>query len=464
MTREVIGLVVLDLIFVIVGQAMLAGLGVIRSSAECGRFLGLALVCGWAVTGCSLSIVLALGAPFRWYVAAAAWGSTLAVSAAGLSRCRRSSWAPLLEERPIGRWAARCAAALLVLYVLLLVVRSARFDGGFHPDVWSFWLPKAKIIYLFHGLAAGDGGMTSQGSPDYPPFDPILDALSFGAMGRADVLLLPVQHVVIAAGFLGSAAALLGRKVRPALLYPSLAALALMPGWSRLAGSCLADESLALCLATAALLGALWLLEPRSWLLALCSLFLVAAALDKNEGLMLGVSLVVGLAVASRRITAILALLSPVVVAVVVWRIWLHAHHVPPNAAYDLSHVLHPGYLADHLSRLGYGSRKLLSDLAAPREWLALTPLALVAAWSAGRAGARVSTLLLGTLLLGLSGFAVIYWTSPLELHYYVDNSVSRVVSSLALVAAVLFPLLLAQAGALDRLLGSAGDGGSRAL
>jgi hypothetical protein len=446
MSREVLGLVVLDLAFVCVGQALLAGLGLVRSPRESIRFAGLALVSGWAVTGVGLSLALALGAPFRWYIAVALWAFVLAVACAAATRRPPVPWPSRRDYSSAGRLVGTAAASLLVLYVIALLVRSAKFDGGFHPDVWNFWLPKAKIIYFFHGLAGGQGGFTSQVSPDYPPLDPILDALSFDAMGHADVLLLPAQHVVVAAAFLSGVAALLAHRVRPSILFPGLAALALMPGWGQLAGSCLADESLSIILGTAGVLGALWLLQPQPWLLVLCGLFLVAAALDKNEGLMLGVALVVALTAASRRIAAGATVLAAMLLAVLVWRIWLHVHHVAPNSAYHLSNALHPVYLLQHASRLSYGGRQLLMHLSSPSQWLALPPLALAAALAAGRPAKRLVTLLFVTVALGVLGFASIYWTSSLDIHYYVDNSVSRLVSTLAVLGALIFPLVLAEA------------------
>jgi hypothetical protein len=42
-------------------------------------------------------------------------------------------------------------------------------------------------------------------------------------------------------------------------------------------------------------------------------------------------------------------------------------------------------------------------------------------------------------------GFAAIYWISPLALHDYVDNSVTRIVDSLMLFSAAALPLVAAE-------------------
>ena len=96
-------------------------------------------------------------------------------------------------------------------------------------------------------------------------------------------------------------------------------------------------------------------------------------------------------------------------------------------------------------ARNPFAVKAIVTHLASVSDWLFLTPLALVAAAVLGRAGARLLVTMVLTIGLGICGFAAIYWTSSLELHYYVDNSVGRIVSSLAVLGASLFPLVVAE-------------------
>ena len=125
--------------------------------------------------------------------------------------------------------------------------------GVLHADVWNQWLAKAKSLYFFGGLDTGTGGFTSQFNPDYPPLDPTTEALVFAAQGGVDVLELARVHWALAAAFLLGVAWLLAPRVRPAILWPSLAMLALAPKFGALVGSSLADEPLALLLGLAGL-------------------------------------------------------------------------------------------------------------------------------------------------------------------------------------------------------------------
>ena len=52
--------------------------------------------------------------------------------------------------------------------------------------------------------------------------------------------------------------------------------------------------------------------------------------------------------------------------------------------------------------------------------------------------------LVLVLLLLGYAGIAVTYWISELEVRYHLDTSAERVVASLVLFAAVMFPFFFA--------------------
>jgi 4-amino-4-deoxy-L-arabinose transferase-like glycosyltransferase len=365
-----------------------------------------------------------------------------AVPAAPLRPVRR-------EGRRGGRLLALAGAGLLGVYLVLLGWRSAEPSGLLHADVWNFWLPKAKTIFYFGGLDTGVGGFTSQTSPDYPPLLPALEATAFRFVGGADALALPLAHWVVAVAFFGALAGLLAGRVRPAILWPALALLAFMPMLGRLIGSSLADEPLALLVALAGVCGVASL-EEREWRLGLLAgVFLVAATLTKNEGLMLAVVLAVALALAARSRRAWLtgaALAAAALAAFLVWKAWLDRHGVPGNYAYDFGDLLRPGYLADRVERLEYGAGQLLEQLVSPSRWLVTVPATLALAVAIARRRSDLTTLVLATTVLAFLGYATVYWISSVELHFYVDNNVDRVVAPTVVLLGALFPLLLEEA------------------
>ena len=245
--------------------------------------------------------------------------------------------------------------------------------GGFPPDAWGFWLPKAMTIYWFGGLDTGPGGFTSFESPDYPPASPAQEALAWRFMGRQDPLLLPVQHWVIFVAFLAAVGALLlvapGRpSSRPYWRCRDA------PGARRPRGVVPRGRAVALLFAAAVVCGSLWLLE-RDWrFAALAATFLSTGALTKNEGLMLAAAFSIALAAAAferrRRSLIVVAVAAAPVVAHELWQLWLSANHVPGNAGYKLSDVLRFGYLSDRSDRVWPSIRQRRStSCSSRRRW-----------------------------------------------------------------------------------------------
>ena len=190
---------------------------------------------------------------------------------------------------------------------------------------------------------------------------------------------------------------------------------------------------------------------------ALCGLFLAAAVLAKNEGFMLAVVLLLMLVVTGRlrsRYGTLLGVIAAPVVAFVAWRSWLLANHVHvPDRDYRLQDVFHPGYLGDRIGRLGTALRSLPHYLFDPGNLLLAVPLvlALVVVLLVAGAARRLALFSSGTLVLAFLGYAVIYWIGIPEIHFYLDSSAVRLMTDIGVAAAVLFPLLLAEALAVTR-------------
>jgi hypothetical protein len=446
--REWLGLLALNAMFLGVGTALLAGLGLVRGSADAFRFAGLSLVVGWAAAGIAGSYALMLGARLS-VLQVVVLASLLA--ALGLLASRRvppyvrsPRFFPAWRFERVTVWAG---ALVLVAYLELLFLR-ARLAEPSRWDTWAFWVPKAKSIVYFDGLDTGPGGFTSYANPDYPPLKPMLDAVVFRFVGDVDPGALVVQHWVVAVAFFGAVAALLVDRVRPAILWPSLAFAALLPSFESLVGSVLADEPIALLFALAGVCGALWLLDREVRFLALASFFLATAALVKNEGLMLTLVLFVMLAALTRLRPwrQLLPLAALPILAVLPWRLWLSAHEVPESDALRLGDLVRPEYLLDRTERLGTALRELPPYVFDFDRSLLTVPLVLVVALALAANRPALSVYVVGTLLLGFLGFATVYWASRFPIDWYIDTTADRVLVSLVLFGAALFPLLVAEA------------------
>jgi hypothetical protein len=276
----------------------------------------------------------------------------------------------------------------------------------------------------------------------------VQDAITFRFLGSVDPAGLPTQHLVIAAAFVAAIAGLLADRVRPVLLWPGLAVLVLMPSFGDLVGSSLGDEPLALLLALAGVCAARWLVDPDQRLLAVAGICTTAAALTKVEGLP-GALLVAVLLAASSRLRAwrpALLIAAAAIAAVIPWRIWMHVHDIHSNSAFPYSKLLDPGYLGGRIGRLGTALADLPGYLLGVDRWLLAVPTALLLALCVARRRPGLTVLVLGSAILAFLGNAAIYWISPLDIHFYINTSAARVVSSTTLFCAAVAPLLLSEA------------------
>lgn len=438
--------------YVVSGFAILTGIGLVRGAVDAVLLSGVALIAGWCATGTWLSLVLVAGFDVTVSSVLIGW---LAVAVAGAVLAGKVPAAPsLVGELPEGRRRLAVAGGAVVLAVAagLLIARSVLWSGLFHGDVWSFWIPKAKTIFFFDGLDTAPGGFTSQVSPDYPPLKPAIDAAVFVFAGEADPLLLPPHNAILAVGFLAAVIGLLWRAATPGFAVAGALVIAALPAFRDLAGSSLADESLAIVFALACLLVAQWLLTDDPRTLAVASLLLAASILTKNEGALFAALIVILLLlVVTRRLRVLLAALLPTA-AFVMWRAWLVAHDIPRNPAQRFEKLADPSHLAGHLDHLEYGTRRLTEEVADPRLWSAAVPLALVAAVTLAGRRTPLAVVAIGVPIASLAGFAVIYWIGPNRLfefeppYTFIEDNVGRVVAPVALTSATLLPLLVAEA------------------
>jgi len=445
------GPLALDLILLCVGEALLVGLGVVQSVTQALRYTGLAFIVGWCTLGAAIVYALILGASLQlWQPIALA--AALAAGAFALGRVIPAKVDSVeRRERGVPRVCAITAASSLVGYLALLGLHSALTESPTGWDTWAFWLPRAKAIFSFHGLHPHlHGGFASFAHPEYPPLIPAFDATVFRFAGTASVLALPFQDWLLAAAFVAAAAAVLRRRVRPALLWPALCLLVLAPQFGASVGAGYADPQLARLIALAAVCGAVWVLERDGRLLVLTGILLVGASLTKREGLGLALLLSVALAVAARveggRGWARALLLVPtVIVAALPWQIWLHVEHVRAAPDYSLRTLLHPSYLSHRLDRLGIALERLPRIALSFDHWLLILPLALLLAFLVIGTRSSLAVLVLGAIGAGYLGLACVYWIGTLPVTWYMRTSASRVVASLVLLAGALTPLVASE-------------------
>ena len=438
--------------YAVSGIAIMIGLGLVRARRDTLLLAGVAVIVGWAATGTWLTLLLVAGFDVSVGAVLLGWLGLVGAGAALTRRVPARSAVAIPVPSGRRRLALLGAAAVVIVAAALVLVRSVFPTGLFHGDVWSFWIPKAKAIYYFDGLDTAAGGFTSQLSPDYPPLKPAVDAAVFAFAGEADPLLLPAHNAVLAVAFLAAAIAILWRLAGAEVAAGGGLVLVALPGFRDLAGSSLADESLALLFALATLLAVDWLFarDPRT--LALASLLLAACVLTKNEGALLTAVVVGLLLIVARCRRHVLAAAVAPAAAFVVWRVWLVAHDVPRNPAQRFEKLGDPGYLADHLHQLAHGARRLAEEVSDPGLWSAAVPLALAATIALVRRRTDVAIIAAGIPLASLAGFAVVYWIGPSRVfafepqYTFIEDNVRRVVAPVALCSAALLPLLVREA------------------
>jgi hypothetical protein len=426
---------------------MLAGIGLVRDRLGAVRYAGLAFVLGWATTGVAASLAVIVGLELSVVTVLAIWALLAGVSLV-LTRLVPRRTGTIVTERSLRGHVAALAGATLLVALLVAFFQRARASGPLHPDVWNYWLPKAKTIFQTGELDTGLGGYTSFTHPEYPPLAPVSDAVAFRFMGRDDVLLLPVQHWVLFVAFLAALAGLLASRVRPAFLWPALASLALLPKLERLVGSSLADEPLAELFALAGVCGALWLLEGDLRVAAVFGVLLATLAMTKPEGLMMGLVLVGVLAVvtAFRPWRTLVPLAAVAALAAVPWRAWLSANDARDDSDYRFGDLFEPGLLWDRIDRLGIALREFPQYVLDPDRWLLAVPLALLLAALLTRREPRLAGFCAGTLVVVSLAYVTVFWISLPEIHFYLDASAERLAAHLAVFAAALVPLLAAEA------------------
>lgn len=454
MTRGELGLVALNGIFLVVGYALLYGLGLVRWRRGDLRLVGLAYLAGWALIGSALSFALMLGIGTGVTTtvligAALTCGGVVAGRRRGLARDEPS---PARERRPmhpVGLAVAGIAAAVLAVELAGAIVVSVTNDWSTELDVLAAWLPRAGTIFYSHQL--NPSVWNTFIAPWYPPLVPTMYAGTFDFSGGFHPSALPLQEVLLGIAFLLAVIGIVDRFTPRWVSLPPLALLVTTPWfWWRLQ-SLLPDQTLSYLLSAAALASMVWLYERhRAWL-GLALVFLMAASLTKVEGVVFG-SLLVAVVLAAAFVRyrragrpALVLLLGPA--AIVPWHLWLAQHQVPTSTSdYNAPHLLSPSFLADRFGRFTYALDWMLGVGVGPPP-LSPTPTMIWVSIGVALAVCSRVPVVSGAasawLVLSFLGLCTIYWTGRVNVHWYVYWTANRVGTTIIIAAITLTPLLL---------------------
>ena len=162
-------------------------------------------------------------------------------------------------------------------------------DLWFQPlgrwDAWAQWTAKARVIYLFHGLAPSILSTSPYYAmnPDYPTLLPALEASDFTFMGSIDTRVIHVQFWLLFAATIIALVQILTPRMR-VVGWTTAALVAITPAVQVLTASALADIPVAVFFAFAGLFAHRWLVDRDAVALRLFALFSAAALATKFEG------------------------------------------------------------------------------------------------------------------------------------------------------------------------------------
>lgn len=439
---SVLGVFVLNLLFLIAGSGILWGVRGWTTWREWGALGGVAYLSGLCAVTVGATLVPMYGGRLSAGVV------LLLVAGIGVAGVLLG----VAKRRPLPVRAAAGRPQDLVVLVpiavtavlLALFFRVARIQPMTSWDAWGFWTTKAKAIYFFGGL---DPAIFRQTWPSYPLFVPVLDAMNFRFMGSADTTALGVQWWLLAVGFVWAAAGLL-RRVAPArITWTFLALFAAIPQLDDRLLERTADWPLDIFFGLAACAALAWIMTSENWLLAVFGISLAATLVTKREGQLLAVCLVVAVLLALRRVRASAAIVGIAVLAALpdlLWREWWTSRHLaadtPPG-----------GLLHATFANLGHAPQgfelvaKLLFDY---NFWLGITPLALAAGLVClSQRDRRAPVFFLSLFVLGFLGWAWENWAYvtagyPITSDPSV-NPTNRTVASLVVLSIVAAPVLI---------------------
>jgi hypothetical protein len=439
---SLLGLAWLNALYLVGGLALLWWIRGFASWSELARLAGLAYIGGVAVIGTTWTLLVIVGVPFTGVIVPAV--PLAAIGLGLLGGVRHGRRRPDRTTLARGRGALASAVGVAAAGVLLeAMFRGARLSGLYWWDAWWFWVPKAKILYIWGGLDK-ELFSTLPGS-GYPPLVPVLDAAAFHAMGSSDVVTLHVQYWFFGVGFVWALAGVLAERVPSWILWPFVLLILVAPRMGRRFLIAEADLFLDFLFVLAALLLVLWVRDRAPWRLLLATVLMSAMVSTKREGLLLVGVLVVSTALVSLRewryaLPRLGAAVAAVAAVAAPWRVWYIVNGITGEAPNDAT---------PSVDRLWPSMRLALDVLFSNDYWSVIVPVAIGAIVLAAFARQFVfAVFAAAAIVLVTLGGGWITWAIP-ELPITQDlggNPIVRYMGAAALLGVAMSPLLIASA------------------
>lgn len=449
------------------GLGLLAVVGVTRSPAELAYRSGLAPLAGMAWAGIVGATLATAGARLSIAGLIALTTCTCAVGAIRLHLTPTLTSSPRRVRRRSSttlQHVAGITALAIVAIVALFALAAFRVKPLAEYDGWAMWGMKARAIAV---LGSADADVFASEAyerlhVEYPLLLPALHALPLQLTNGFSSNTVILNCFVVGVSGLLAIWALLRDRVRTTLLLPFVAAIAAMPAFFVQLGSGYADVPLALFVAGGLAAAARWLTDSRTDWIVLASIFLAAAVLTKDEGLLFAAAAYVPLLLAAtgRRRTVVVSALT-VALAYVPWRAYLWVHQLDAPH-YDLSSSLDIPWVARRLNRGPEAIAGLLDEALDPRQFGLLLALGVAASLLTLSFGPRpLGIFASGFALLSLAGLTWIYVITPYDLPPYLGTNAHRVVMAVVVGLGALCPLLFEECarGLTGRERSSAGTG-----
>ena len=434
MSADAAALVAVNLCFVPAGLGVLRILGGDVSPRALPMRIGLAYLVGMAAAGVVLTWLLMAGASL------AIWQFLLVCALLGaLVLVPRRRLEP--SRPPVDRWPLTPALALLAVAFLVLLAIDLYHQPLWTVDSWTIWTPKARSVVALGHLSPAF--LRSTVSPDYPLLVPAVETVDLRAMGH-DTVVLHLQFWFEVTAFLWAAVDLLAGRVRSALLWPVVAALAVAPTVGIQAAYGMADVPVAVLVALCFVCAWRWTFEGDRFALGLLGVLGAGALATKSEGLFYVGALFLVLLVLLRRdrarVGGTVAAAAVAALGLLPWRIYARAHDLHDWFGTDRGNAL----FDRRVQRIPEAAASLAKEIVDPTAWLLVALFGLAAVVLAWHAGRR-REVALAVLPLGLAFLALdwVYWNTPIDFRFQLQTSARRVVVSLVLSLALLAPLLL---------------------
>ncbi len=339
--------------------------------------------------------------------------------------------------------------AIAIGWLLVSATRSVMAKPLVEWDGWVLWATKARVLYDHPSGGADILQSDFYGAPTYPLGLPALEATTMRAVGDFDVTLLDVQVVALVGAAILGLWVLLRHVAHPFVTGVALLATLASSQVAYQLTTNYADVPLSFLTALGVVAGGVWLSDPagRSWLLACFAVFLGAAALTKNEGVLFGAAAALALILATlamkRNLRNALTAVAAFVAVAAPWQIYTAANGLK-TVDYDLADLLNPGLLQERADRILPAARELLQEMTVADSWGA-SLIVIVLGVAAALLTARRPAGLYAASWLGFAfcGLVATYWISNHRIENDLENSSYRTILTLLVTGLAMTPLLL---------------------